>query len=257
MKKLRRVSEHEVIAEFLKNEFYEEEFHRDRKQFQHFVADANLGNDAENAIRRALLFRRRGHMWRELPSDTQWWEVTLEADDLSRIHVFPRAQWRRVSNGSFLLSDIVDRIRNRHLSGKTDDFMAKIQSLSYRLRFEGDHSSLMLIGVDEESSLTIIEGNHRAVAAMLASPSLLQSRFRVFSGLSAHMTQSCWYRTTLPNLWRYGIHRMKHLLYDPDVDLGRALEKVSSFPAAEKKNYAAEAASGGAKTVESSKMESL
>ena len=37
---------------------------------------------APNAIRRALLFRRRGHMWRELPSDTQWWEVTLEADDL-------------------------------------------------------------------------------------------------------------------------------------------------------------------------------
>ena len=37
MKRLRRVTESEVIAEFLKNEFYQEEFHRDREQFEHLV----------------------------------------------------------------------------------------------------------------------------------------------------------------------------------------------------------------------------
>ena len=37
MKKLRRVTEAEVIAEFLKNEFYQEEFHQDREQFEHLV----------------------------------------------------------------------------------------------------------------------------------------------------------------------------------------------------------------------------
>ena len=33
MKRLRRVYEPEVISEFLKNEFYQEEFHADRSQF--------------------------------------------------------------------------------------------------------------------------------------------------------------------------------------------------------------------------------
>ncbi len=42
MKKLRRVTEAEVISEFLRNEFYQEEFHHDREQFEHLVLDADL-----------------------------------------------------------------------------------------------------------------------------------------------------------------------------------------------------------------------
>ncbi len=106
MKKLRRVTEAEVISKFLKNEFYQEEFHHDREQFEHLVLDADLSDDNANALRRALLFRRRGHMWREIPLDTAWWEVEIEAEDLDRVRVFPRAQWRKVANGSFLLKDI-------------------------------------------------------------------------------------------------------------------------------------------------------
>ena len=42
MKKLRRVTEAEVIAEFLKNEFYQEEFHQDREQFEELVLGAQI-----------------------------------------------------------------------------------------------------------------------------------------------------------------------------------------------------------------------
>ena len=38
MKKLRRVTEPEVISEFLKNEFYQEEFQHDRDQFERLAA---------------------------------------------------------------------------------------------------------------------------------------------------------------------------------------------------------------------------
>src|ERR1700751_4723955 len=107
MKRLRRVTESEVISEFLKNEFYHEEFHRDRKQFEHLVLDADITSDEDNMLRRALLFRRRGHMWRELPPDTQWWEVELEFDELTRVRVFPRAHWRKIAGGSFRLGHIV------------------------------------------------------------------------------------------------------------------------------------------------------
>ena len=138
MKKLRRVTEAEVIAEFLKNEFYQEEFHEDREQFEQLVLGAQIMDETGNALRRALLFRRRGHMWRELPDDTQWWEVQVESQDLERVRVFPRAQWRRVANGSFLLKDIVRRIKTRPFRGRTRDFIAKVQALSYRLRTHED-----------------------------------------------------------------------------------------------------------------------
>ena len=71
----------------------------------------DFSDRVENAIRRALLFRRRGHMWRELPPDTEWWQVELGPEDANLIHVFPRAQWRKISNGSFCISDVVERIR--------------------------------------------------------------------------------------------------------------------------------------------------
>ncbi len=79
MKRLRKVSEAQVIAEFLKNEFYQDDFHYDREKYENVVLEPNLDDDLENAIRRALLFRRRGHMWRELPVDTEWWLVQLES----------------------------------------------------------------------------------------------------------------------------------------------------------------------------------
>ena len=234
MNRLRRVTEAEVIAEFLKNEFYQEEFHQDREQFEDLVLSAQITDEPGNALRRALLFRRRGHMWRELPSDTQWWEVEIEPQDLDRVRVFPRAQWRRVANGSFLLRDIVKRIRTTGFRGRTRNFIAKVQALSYYLRNHQDDSAVLLIGIDDNDPVTVLEGNHRLTAALLASPEVLRNRFRVFCGFSPNMSQSCWYQTNLPNLWRYARNRARNLFYDPDADVDRlmksdqAVEEVSS-----------------------------
>ena len=226
MKKLRRITEAEVIAEFLKNEFYQEEFHRDRSNFEQLVLEANVTNETENALRRALLYRRRGHMLRELPPDTQWWEVEIEATGLNLIRVFPRAQWRRVADGSFLLRDIAERIRTVRFSGRTRDFISKVQALSYRVRVEKDMSSVMLIGIDEACPFTILEGNHRLTAALLAGQGIIQQRFRVLCGFSPNMAQSCWYDTNLANLWRYAKNRMHNLFYDKDADISRVLNEA-------------------------------
>ncbi len=231
MNKLRRVTEPEVIAEFLKNEFYHEEFHRDREQFEHLVLEADVTNKEENRLRRALLFRRRGHMWRELPSDTQWWEVKLDPDDLDRLRVFPRAHWRKISDGSFGLADIVERIRTRKFSGAIADFISKIHSLSYRLRSDREASSVILIGVDANQTATIIEGNHRLTAAMLGAPETLHERFRVFFGMSPRMNEVCWHHNSLPNLTRYIVNRLKHLWHDPETDLSRLTVAPDPIPA--------------------------
>ena len=230
MKKLRRSTEAEVISEFLKNEFYQEEFHEDRENFESLVLEADLTNETENALRRALLFRRRGHMWRELPSDTQWWEVEFELSDLQFVRVFPRAQWRQIARDSFLLRDIVERIRSIRFHGGKRDFIARVQALSYRLRNEHDGSAVLLIGVDENSPLTILEGNHRLTAALLAGPQVFSQQFRTLCGFSPNMSSSCWYETNLPNLWRYGQNRLRNLFYDRDADVGRILRELDSMP---------------------------
>jgi hypothetical protein len=253
MKRLRRVTEAEVIAEFLKNEFYQEEFHEDREQFEHLVLDADISDELGNALRRALLFRRRGHMWRELPADTQWCEVRIEPQDMERVRVFPRAQWRRVANGSFLLRDIVKRIRTKPFRGKTRDFISKVQALSYYLRNHCDDSAVLLIGVDDANPVTVLEGNHRLTAALLASPEVLQNRFRIFCGFSPAMSQSCWYQTNVSNLWRYARNRVRNLVYDRDADVERLMKPASAVVQSAGATEATLAPMGTAKTI--SKLE--
>jgi hypothetical protein len=242
MKKIERVSEHEVISEFLKNEFYHEDFHRDRSKFEQIVLNPDLCDELENALRRALLFRRRGHMWRELPANTDWWRVELEGEDLSRVRVFPRANWRKISNGSFWLSDIVARIQSGDFSGRTADFISKIQSLSYVLRRQQDTSSILLIGIDEEHPFTILEGNHRLAAAVLASPDLTKWKFHVLAGLSPNMPESCWYETNAQTLWRYLKNRL-HNLRDKEADVRLATQhrRASAPEAADRDELSAAA----------------
>jgi len=227
MRRLRKATLAEVIAEFLKCEFYREEFHADRESFERLVFEADLTNDDENALRRALLFRRRGHMWREVPSDTQWWEVELEPDDLNFVRVFPRAQWRKIAGESYLLRDIVTRIRTVQFTGRQRDFVSTLQGLSYRLRSEHDHSAILLIGVDEQKPVTILEGNHRLTAALLAGPDVFRHQFRALCGFSPNMPHSCWYETNLQNLWCYGRNRLRNLFYDRDADVSRVLRRIS------------------------------
>jgi len=52
--------EEEVIAEFLKAEFYQPEFDAYRETFSTLVYRPDLSNQRDNAVRRGLLFRRRG-----------------------------------------------------------------------------------------------------------------------------------------------------------------------------------------------------
>lgn len=221
MKILRAVNEVEVVGEFLRNEFYEHEYHSDRHQFEHIVMEPDFSNAQENALRRALLFRRRGHMWRELPADTKWFEVELEIDDLEKIHVFPRAQWRKLSNGSFCITEIVERVRNGGHRNAGNAVIAKIQQLRYRLNANQEtHGAVLLIGLDDKSPLTVLEGNHRLTAGLLVSPEVMRKRFRVLCGFSPKMVESCWYRTDVPNLFRYLKNRITHL-YDREADVER------------------------------------
>jgi O-antigen/teichoic acid export membrane protein len=223
--KRRPVDEDEVIAAFLKNEFYHPEFHRYWQRLEKIVLSPDFGDTDQNALRRALLFRRRGRMWRELPADTEWWEVELEPEDLARVRVFPRSHWRKIADSSFALAEIAENIRTRR--GLDGSFLSKVRSLTTHLREEKRPATVVLmIGIDERSPLTIIEGNHRMVAAMLLSPHTVCERFRFVCGFSPRMTECCWYKTDFATLWRYTKNTLRYLSSDRDAVLEDMLFRI-------------------------------
>jgi O-antigen/teichoic acid export membrane protein len=215
----RKLSEDEVMAEFLKSEFHHAEFDEYRSQFGRLVNRPDLNSSKENAARKALLFLRRGAMWRELPGDTQWFEVELSVEDLKRIRFFPRAHWRKVANGSFYLVDVVERIRVKLAGAAQGEFFDKLRLLSYSVQ-DNVNRTVILIGADEQSALTILDGNHRMAAAMLSQPDSVTQGFRFICGLSPEMIRCCWYQTNFNTLFRYLRNLLRHVSYQPNSDIG-------------------------------------
>lgn len=223
VQKIRQVQEAEVIAEFLKNEFYQPEFDSYRKPFREVVAHPDLDDERENALRKALLYRRRGRLWREIPPGTEWWEITLDTSDLQRMRVFPRDQWRRHGDDSYQLLDTVERIRARIETRSSNAFFAKLRSLSTEFADTPEHSAILLIGIDERSPLTIIEGNHRMTAASLVDPEQVSRQFRFLCGFSPRMMECCWYQTDLSTLWRYAKNSVTYIFEDRHGIINAAL----------------------------------
>lgn len=204
LKRIRKISEDEVIAEFLRGEFHQHhEFLGYRELFSKLVAQPDLENVQENTYRRALLDRRRGRLWRELPNDTEWWEVELSPQDIRRTRVFARNQWLRYGGRGFWLLEVAARIRSRMLTHSQDRFITKLRSLGIEVAENVQFPSVILIAIDDDSALTIIEGNHRMTAAALASPDSMHKRFRFFCGFSPRMEECCWYQTNPSTLFRY------------------------------------------------------
>lgn len=212
LRKIRHVPEDEVIAEFLQGEFYQNEFRRYRDSFAGLVNRPDLNDAYENGLRRALLFRRRGLLWRQLPPDTEWWEVELSAEDLRRLRVFARRQWLRYGAPGFSFLTTAEKIRDRIASKSRDPFIAKLRSLSEEIEQNVEYSSVLLITIDESTPITILEGNHRMTAAALVSPAIAHQRFRFVCGFSPRMAECCWYRTDVSTLWKYGINTLAYYL---------------------------------------------
>jgi O-antigen/teichoic acid export membrane protein len=218
---IRRISEDVAIAEFLKSDFHGPVF-KGYQNLSNIVRSPNFGDPDENAKRRALFFIRHLYLWKEIPGNTEWYEVEMSGEDLQNVRMFPRAQWRKVANGRFSTLEISEGIRKR---GDQLDatFLSKLQAIGRR--FDGEDSGLgavILIGVSESERLTVLDGNHRLMAAMMHSPEAT-SKLRFICGFSPRMTDCCWYRTNLMTLFRYAKNVLTHSTRNPAAELARLM----------------------------------
>jgi len=219
MRKLRRLTEAEVIAEFLRGEFFHKEYDADRERFTSLVEHPNLTDATENEIRRILLFRRRDTMWWELPEDRQWWEIEFEPEDVEQVSVFPRAHWRKIARGNFKALDVAARIRQ--LKGlEPNEFVKKISDICSKLSSDLPQGMVIFLGIDEQRPVTLLEGNHRFVAALLAGGPQHLGHARMVAVFSPEMEKCCWYKTSLRTLTRCLKNRIQHH-WDRDTDMAR------------------------------------
>ena len=222
---IRRVSEDEVIAGFLKSDFRSPEFREYQESMGDLVNDPDLDNASDNTKRRALLFLRHLSLWKQIPAETKWYEMEVNDTNLSQIKAFPRAQWRRLARGNFSITEVAEGVRTRkHLVDLS--FLLKIVSIGDQLRQEDPgFSAVILIGLNERERLTILDGNHRLVAAMLSTPCAVK-KLRFLCGLSPRMTECCWYSTNLMTLVRYGMNKLAGAIRNPEAELAQIMHNT-------------------------------
>ena len=222
---IRRITEDQVIAEFLKSDFHCQEFRDYQAPLRDIVAKPNFEDASENAKRRALLFIRHLALWNELPPGIEWYEAEPDEMSLDLIRIFPRAQWLKLAHGNFSITAITERVRARRRIMDAP-FLTKIANISQQLLCkDAEFSAVILIGVNEYEPLTVLDGNHRLVAAMLGSPSGLP-RLRFMCGLSPRMTECCWYNTNILTLFRYGKNVLTNTIRNPGAELARLMQDV-------------------------------
>lgn len=227
---LRGATQHEVIGEFLRTDFQGPEFNDYRQSLAKVVDSPNYNDAIENATRLALFYLRHGSLWRELPKDTEWFETELGAVHFDRIRVFPRAQWRKLARGDYSLPRIIKSIRSGEAAESADlAFLNKIEDLQQKDSHVKDRGAIILIGTSHNGPWTVLDGNHRLVAAILSSPNSVE-HVRCFCGVSPRMIYCCWYKTNFSTLVRYAANLLRHCLHDPEKDLRRLLTANAGHP---------------------------
>jgi O-antigen/teichoic acid export membrane protein len=220
----RGVSEDEVIAEFLKSDFQSPAFREYQDSLRELVNTPDFGNADDNAKRRALLFIRHLSLWKEIPAGTAWYEVEVNESNIGQIRAFPRAHWRKLARGNFSITEIAEGIRTRkHLVDAS--FLSKMAAMGEQFLLEDPgFCAVILIGLNQSGPLTVLDGNHRLVAATLASPGSLK-KLRFVCGLSPRMTECCWYNTNIETLFRYARNMLARVARNPEAELARLLQK--------------------------------
>jgi len=220
---IRRISENRAIAEFLESDFAHTAYQRYHESLNHIVFSPDLENPGENRKRRALLFLRHRSLWKELPSDTEWFEAEVRDYGLQQIRVFPRAHWRKLARGNFSITQVMETMQNE--TAGEDSFFSKIDAIRGVIsRNSNTPGAILLIGVNESGPLTILDGNHRFLAAAMEGR---VHQMRIVCGLSPRMTQCCWYKTNLFNLTRYGRNLVRHVVRRPETELRNLFERPS------------------------------
>lgn len=223
----RRVTEDEVIAEFLKSDFGNAVFRDYHNDLRDIVAAPDLEDPVENAKRRALFSIRHFALWNELPSGVEWCEVEITEANLDQLRVFPRAQWRRLSDGNYSINEVVASMQKdqRMLD---EQFLTKLREIREELA-KGSTAigPVILIGTNLSEPLAILDGNHRLVASMLGPVNRVGS-LRFLCGLSPRMVECCWYNTNLTTLFRYGRNVLLYAPRRPRAELARLLQDSAS-----------------------------
>lgn len=196
MKRVRKLSENEVVGEFLKTEINSNRWKgriskllSSKNSNRSVIENTDYDNKAENIIRADILSKFRGWKQNKLlftnfPKDVKWYEYELENSDIKKIYYMDYSYWNELS-GKTRLVIIGARNAKKGLKifGKSNK---QFERAAQFIEKGGKFPKLILLAKDKYSKLVLLEGHLRATA-LLWNKDILPNKLRVIIGFSESM----------------------------------------------------------------------
>jgi hypothetical protein len=198
VRKIRDISEDEMIAVFLQTELNSTRFQRDIEAYlqqekidPHMLYLPDWRNAQENALRRAILGMYRGYGRNEgyfigFPTGVRWERVTLTREELEQVRYIDYDYWVELSGGTRMA---IDGAKNA-LAGKVV-FGVSSDGLVYmanELRRGAQFPTLIFVAKDVDAYLVVMEGHVRLTAYLIA-PEYIPSELEVIVGYCEQITE--------------------------------------------------------------------
>ncbi|MBI3933216.1 MAG: hypothetical protein HY316_00900 [Acidobacteria bacterium] len=187
MQAIRSVTDDEVYHQFLKSEFdcLDPE---SQNKIRPFVLNPDFNDILQNFWRRKVLYGRRWPLLAQLPDPVEWRFGTQEYTDLEHLYIIKNCGWDVICPSNLLRTV-------RYPEGCPLDRKVRIERILPQVARSDFDRTLILIGVEADGPYTILDGNHRAVAMLLASREgkLRDANIPLFLGLSPRMRSCFWY----------------------------------------------------------------
>ena len=159
-----------------------------RRALQKLLSKPDFNDVRDNSLRREFLFGRREPLLARLPDSTEWHFGSLDEQELEGLYVIRNDDWGEICPGYQLGKVCYPEGCSEKTRKKIKDILATVA------RPEFDRT-IILIGTNARGPFTILDGNHRAVAMVLAvkNGGLSGIRIPAFLGLSPMMGSCVWY----------------------------------------------------------------
>jgi hypothetical protein len=179
MRHLEAITEDEMVAHFLKNEIISGRHRQEilkllqRDGLDRRIIDEPDPRDPEANTHRARLlgdfrgYKRQEDVFTCVPDDTAWHRYALSREELAQVRYIKDDYWIELSGCSRLAIDAAPRIRaGLEVFGKYSTQWAL--GMARAVEQGAVFPELILVGTDEASELTVLEGHVRLTAYCLA-----------------------------------------------------------------------------------------
>jgi len=176
----------EVYCQFLRTELY-----RFRGPEQTSIAalvnNPDFNDGSQNFDRRRLLFQVRYPLLAQLPNPLEWHSATMQTGDLEKLRLIRHCGWDDKA-----LDNLVGKIRFPTAFDLTGQ--KKIAAILERIAASDFDKTLLLVAKVTDGPFTILDGNHRATAMMVAKlkGTFAEADVNAYIGVSPRMGTCIW-----------------------------------------------------------------